>query len=589
MTYIYDGINYFTGFSSEKCVGMIDENGFVYKGLNYINGYGSDVCVGKVDDEGFVYKGINYVSGYGSDACVGRVDDKGFVYRGINYVNGYGSDACVGKVDVDGFVYKGINYVNGYASDACVGRVDNDDQSRAAGAALLLLLRRTPARNDRPNDIKPKPSPVNGSNSNNIRDAGIAISGASIGGISGFLSGLASVFVAIVAIILFLGVPIAAILLGAYLPYDMFTNDLEGFGEYGPIFIFSYGISLIPIWISFLETIFSQEYRAVRYLIILYLIPVIILFVGCIEEGSIGLALLSFVPAIIIFVLPALACLALNGLAYLISFINPIYKDFEFIPYIGALVLSIVFSVIGGVRLAGMPDATTNRINEHFGIEARVSEVPLYASIPLGEEDFEVQQVALDAYTEELTRNESRSHYFTIPHSGSYRFEIDDCNYEVGLSIYDENGECLTYNNHISNGHGLRLFGLTEGQEIYIVTKATSWTTNYTLLIKEDPDISGYRSVTDSITNAGYMNSYSFTPPIDGNYKFTVKAEEDAQYDIVFQNTNGHICRKLEDCDGTNGFEVYDLGTDKDYVLNIYSDDDALFYTVYIYYQQKNA
>ena len=585
MTYIYDGINYFTGFSSDACVGMMDENGFVYNGLNYVKGYGSDACVGMVDDDGFVYNGINYVKGYGSDACVGKVDDDGFVYNGINYVRGYGSDACVGKVDDDGFVYNGINYVNGYGSDACVGRVDNDDQSRAAGAALLLLLRRTPARNDRSTDIKHKMLPVNGSNSS---DVGIIIEPPSIGGISGFLSALASVFVAILTIILFLGVPIAAILLGAYLPYDMLTNDIEGFGEYGPIFIFSYGISLIPIWISFLETIFSQEYRAVRYLIILYLIPVIILFVGCIEEGSIGLALLSFVPAIIIFVLPALACLALNGLAYLISFINPISKDFEVITYIGALVLSIVFSVIGGVKLAGMPDATTNRVNEQFGIQARVPEGPLYTSVPLGEEDFEVQQIALESYTEELTRNESRSHLFTVPHSGGYRFEIDDCNYPAGLSIYDENGECLTYNNHISSGHGLRLFGLTEGQELYIVTKATSWTLDYTLLIREDLDISGYRSVTDSIMNAGHMNSYSFTPPIEGNYKFTVKAEGDAHYDIIFQNTNGHVYRELEDCDGTTGFEVYDLAADGDYVLNIYSKDDELSYTVYIYYQQKN-
>ncbi len=584
MGFIYSGLNNVNGFSSRACVGRVDENGFIYNNINNVNGFTSRACVGRVDRNGYVYNGQNNVNGFTSRACIGRVDENGYVYNGINNVNGFTSRACVGRVDENGYVYNGINNVNGFASRACIGRVDNDSQRRAAGAALLLNL----SRNTTPVDVIPEAGNSGGGGISVPPIGGTVSGGTSIWDFLPSLPGL----IAKILMLIFFAVPIAAILLGFYLPYDVFLGSDElGFGEYGPILVFSYGISLIPLGMSFVDTLFTGEYRAAEYLIPMYAIPVILLVSGCLEEGRIGSALLSFIPALMLFVFPAVVCLILNGLACLISNLFCIDDMLDIADYcfILTLIVSIVLSIICGIKLGDMPDATVNSINETFGIEARVQEGPLYTSVPVGEENYVVSQREKIKFLGEITKDDQKQfYYYTIPKTGNYRFEIDDCSFEVALRIYDGKGNCIASANHCSNGKGTRVLGLIEGQEISIEAHNVGGFTKYSILVIEDVDISGYASITDHLMYPKQMNSYLFTPSVDGGYMFEIDSSGDAKYDVYIKNTNGESKLKREECTGKTILEVYNLVSGKPYILDIVGYGE-LEYTMNISYQRPNS
>jgi len=584
MGFIYSGLNNVNGFSSRACIGRVDENGYIYNNINNVNGFSSRACIGRVDENGYVYNGINNINGFASRACIGRVDENGYVYNGINNINGFASRACIGRVDENGYVYNGINNVNGFTSRTCIGRVDIDNQWRAAGASLLLCLR--------PLDMVETGSPVSQSSRGlgisqiapvELIDSGISV----VGTVPSFVGLIVKILM-----LIFLAVPIIAFLLGFYLPYDVFFgSDQLGFGEYGPIIVFSYGISLIPLGMSFIDTLVTCEYRGIEYLIIIYAIPVVLLFSGCIAEGKVGSAILSFIPAIMLFVFPAIVCLILNGLACLLSeifCIDDVWNIGEYC-FILTLIVSVILSILGGVKLISLADTEVNSINETFGIEARIQEGPSYIPEPVGEGICVVENREVMRFKGVISKDSKyQFHYYTIPKTGNYRFEIDDCSFEVAMSVCDEKGNCLASANHCSNGKGTRVFGLVEGQEISIETHDVGGYTDYSLLVIEDVDISDYASIKDRLMYHNQMNSYSFTPSSDGNYSFEIETEDNIKYDIDFRNHRGQNHQHREECSGKTVLEVYNLVAGKQYILDVIGQGE-FDYILNINYLRPNS
>ena len=123
--------------------------------------------------------------------------------------------------------------------------------------------------------------------------------------------------------------------------------------------------------------------------------------------------------------------------------------------------------------------------------------------------------------------NQEDSYSVFIDKSGTYRFEISDLNAEKEISMYlkDDGGGEITRKTWIGNGDGITRDDLKAGRRYYVVVQQASGYTPYTLKIgtqQDTVDINGADSIDGKIEFTDQVNKYSFSPTINGTYRFEI-------------------------------------------------------------------
>lgn len=122
---------------------------------------------------------------------------------------------------------------------------------------------------------------------------------------------------------------------------------------------------------------------------------------------------------------------------------------------------------------------------------------------------------------------QTNNYLYTANVSGIHRFQIEQINSGIRVSIYvyDAAGYRLNYNTNIGQGSGVTVT-LDKGKTYSIVIKQVTGYNSYTMSIgspKEVVNISGYDIVNDSIQFYDQENIYTYTPTVSGSYKLSLE------------------------------------------------------------------
>ena len=123
--------------------------------------------------------------------------------------------------------------------------------------------------------------------------------------------------------------------------------------------------------------------------------------------------------------------------------------------------------------------------------------------------------------------SQTNNYIFTARETGVYRFQIDQINNGITVSLYlfDAAGYKVDYNTSIGQGSGITV-SLSAGQTYLLQVKQSSNYGAYTMTIglqKETLDISSYSLIRDSIQYNGQVNKYIFRPSSSGKYTFGIE------------------------------------------------------------------
>lgn len=123
--------------------------------------------------------------------------------------------------------------------------------------------------------------------------------------------------------------------------------------------------------------------------------------------------------------------------------------------------------------------------------------------------------------------SQTNNYIFTAREAGVYRFQIDQINNGITVSLYlfDAAGYKVDYNTSIGQGSGITV-SLSAGQTYLLQVKQSSNYGAYTMTIglqKEILDISSYSLIRDSIQYNGQVNKYIFRPSSSGKYTFGIE------------------------------------------------------------------
>lgn len=147
-------------------------------------------------------------------------------------------------------------------------------------------------------------------------------------------------------------------------------------------------------------------------------------------------------------------------------------------------------------------------------------------------------------------RDQKNIYFYTPTVTGRYRFEISNLakgtNNEVNLYVWNSrDGEEGSTSYGITNGEGLTIKDMQANETYQIQVRQYSGYDKYNLnvgLQKETTDISGYRTVSDSIQYTDQRNVYTFTPSSSGKYKFEIQGLTDGsnnEVDVLVFNSRG--------------------------------------------------
>lgn len=145
----------------------------------------------------------------------------------------------------------------------------------------------------------------------------------------------------------------------------------------------------------------------------------------------------------------------------------------------------------------------------------------------IGQQKAPVDLTGYTSIADSIEFNGQTNYYtYTPAVSGEYRLYISQINSgtKVSIFIYDDEGYRLTYDSHVSRNEGLNVT-LTAGMQYSITVEEYEGYGEYTFCIgpqKETVDITGYTVVNDSMQFKNQWNYYTFTPDIDGTYRFEV-------------------------------------------------------------------
>jgi len=168
---------------------------------------------------------------------------------------------------------------------------------------------------------------------------------------------------------------------------------------------------------------------------------------------------------------------------------------------------------------------------------------------------------------------QENNYTITASHSGKYRFQIEQINsgIELSLYVYDSAGYRIDYSAGIGQDSGLTV-SLEEGQKYNLVVKQSSSTGDYVLSVgaqKAYQDISSYDTVIDSIQFVGQRNIYYYKPSNSGSYSFTVSGlANNAEVSLYIIDDAGYTIDYRTGIDD-NGKVTVSLDAAKNYTIEI--------------------
>lgn len=180
---------------------------------------------------------------------------------------------------------------------------------------------------------------------------------------------------------------------------------------------------------------------------------------------------------------------------------------------------------------------------------------------------------------------------YTPAEDGKYRFEIAQINQGVlvSISIYDDAGYEVDYNNGIGQGDGVTTT-LNAGRTYRVIVKQYSNLGAYTMNIgaqKPTIDISGVTVLRDGITYRGQKNNYMFTAAEDGVYRFEIdRINSGVSVSMELLDEAGYTVEQNTYM-GKNDGLCAELQKDKTYRLIVSQCSDCGDYTMTIGTQKK--
>lgn len=180
---------------------------------------------------------------------------------------------------------------------------------------------------------------------------------------------------------------------------------------------------------------------------------------------------------------------------------------------------------------------------------------------------------------------------YTPEEDGKYRFEITQINQGilVSISIYDDAGYEVDYNNSIGQGDGVTTT-LNAGRTYRVIVKQYSNLGTYTMNIgaqKPTIDISGVTVLRDGITYRGQKNNYTFTAAEDGVYRFEIdRINSGVSVSMELLDEAGYTVEQNTYMEKNDGLRA-ELQKGKTYRLIVSQCSDCGDYTMTIGTQKK--
>jgi hypothetical protein len=168
---------------------------------------------------------------------------------------------------------------------------------------------------------------------------------------------------------------------------------------------------------------------------------------------------------------------------------------------------------------------------------------------------------------------QENNYTITATHSGKFRFQIEQINsgVELSLYVYDAAGYKVDYSTGIGQGSGLTVT-LEEGQTYTLVAKQSSSTGDYVLTIGEQKpyqDISNYDVVSDNIQFVGQKNIYYYKPIYSGSHTFSISGLiNSAEVSLYIIDDAGYTVDYSTNIDDSGKISVT-LDTSKTYTIEV--------------------
>ena len=182
---------------------------------------------------------------------------------------------------------------------------------------------------------------------------------------------------------------------------------------------------------------------------------------------------------------------------------------------------------------------------------------------------------------------------FVAPYDGFYRADISELynGVDVELFIVDDGGYTVASDLYCINGEGATADDLIAGHTYVVRVKQDSGFSGYTLSIgmqKPTIDITGYSTVSDSIEYTDQRNTYVFTAPLDGTYRFELSGVQyDTDFELRMYNYLGEMLESDLYCINGEGISVNNLKSGETYQIEIRQDYGFSSYSMYIGYQKE--
>ena len=157
---------------------------------------------------------------------------------------------------------------------------------------------------------------------------------------------------------------------------------------------------------------------------------------------------------------------------------------------------------------------------------------------------------------------------------------------KVELYVFNYLGETVAYDNYCYNSEGLTLYDLNAGDTYEVQIRHSDGYSSYSLAIgkqKEITNISKYTEVNDSIEFVNQRNVYTFTPDVDGRYRFEISGmTSGTKVELYVFDYLGETVAYDNHCYNSEGLTINGLKANEIYTVQVRHDDGFSNYTLSI-------
>ena len=233
-------------------------------------------------------------------------------------------------------------------------------------------------------------------------------------------------------------------------------------------------------------------------------------------------------------------------------------------------------------------EETTEDTVKNSGIENVLTADPIFTADPIQIEEEPEVVLGEGTVTEETP---SFEYAYTAPRDGRYYFKVTDvsANCYIDGGIYDNLGN--TVDDLWGSGDHGTMVQLEEGQDYTIkISRYSGKNSNFKVSVtaqKETTDISEISEVKDQITFDRQKNVYTFTPKVNGNYRFEI-TDKTANAKFKLMAWDAYDSNIMEvTAGGYEDGETIELEADTTYTIHVRQEKGIGQYTLHICQQKE--